>query len=547
MKNIKNVLSISSLLIISISIIAIIINKEFNILVYGNINDNNSIELSSQQKMDDVRYFYDFIRKSYPFAESIESEKGLPIIYKYEKEYIKRAGETKSNKEFVILVAELIQRLEQGTGHSDIMVGQDLPPDFDISKACLENGISKKSIELNKYWWNLLDIDSKYSYSDLDISYKDGEYVLAKDFKDDNISIQRGTKIVKIDGKNPIDYMKLLQNKIWLRFDPILKIPYSFHPSPFVTYGDKTKSSWNVEFQDLDGHTYSYLILKKQGYRAVRNYPMYNKNVLCMELNKNTAYVRIFAFPDYLNAKSDVEEMKMFFSESKKKYEKLIIDLRMNAGGSPKYGEELLIKPFIKKPSNYIQYAAVKKDIYNKLNQQTKLIDSLEINSVKQWDFGNIEKIKFEELTEPIKIKNKKNNSYYYFKTTKLYKPSNSVQFDGNIFLLIDNDCFSAAEDIIRVFRELKIGKIIGTNSLGGAAVVLPPWIFELPNSHILFTLEVELAYNADGTIDEIYGTKPDIEFEPSTYPTYFPESFLKEDLLKDKLINRILNNGGLD
>jgi hypothetical protein len=388
-----------------------------------------------------------------------------------------------------------------------------------------------------------LDIDSKYSHSDLVVHYGNGEYVVVENFKSEDISIPKGTKILKIDGQLTNDYIKSLQHKIWLRFDPYLKIPYSFHPSPFITYGDESKTSWYVEFQDANDRVFSYSIPKLNGFRDVRMYPMYDGNILCKELAENIAYIRVFLLPGYSNAGQDLKELENFFARANGKYKKLIIDLRRNYGGSPAYGGELLIRPFIKKPSQCIQYAAVKKDIYNKLSKRMALIDSLEKDSVKEVDFGEIRRIKFDELPDKIKARNKNDELFYYFKTTKLYEPLNHVNFDGKIFLLIDNYCFSATEDIIRSFKELKIAKIVGTSSLGGAAAVLQPWIFELPNSHILFTLEVELAFNSDGTVNEIYGTKPDVELEPSTYPTSFPESFSREDLINDKWISWIMNN----
>ena len=73
------------------------------------------------------------------------------------------------------------------------------------------------------------------------------------------------------------------------------------------------------------------------------------------------------------------------------------------------------------------------------------------------------------------------------------------------------------------------------------AAAFFPPWYFELPNSHVMFKLEIEMAFNPDGTINEIYGTRPDFELETSTYPTSYPESSEKEDLLNDQWIQWVL------
>ncbi len=170
------------------------------------------------------------------------------------------------------------------------------------------------------------------------------------------------------------------------------------------------------------------------------------------------------------------------------------------------------------------------------------VIDSLETNTVRQYDFGQIDKIDYEKLPFKIKTKNQEDNNCYYIKTIKNYVPKNNLEFSGEIYLLIDNDCFSATETVIRAYKQLGIGKVLGANSGGGCSVVLPPWIFELPKSHILFMLEVELTFNEDGTINELYGTKPNIELEKSYYPTSFPNSYSKTDLVKDNWIKMIIN-----
>ncbi len=107
----------------------------------------------------------------------------------------------------------------------------------------------------------------------------------------------------------------------------------------------------------------------------------------------------------------------------------------------------------------------------------------------------------------------------------------------------MDNDSFSATEDFIKTIKQLELATLVGAASCGGAAAFIEPWLFELPNSHIIFSLEIELAFNSDGTINEIYGTNPDYVLESSTYPTTFPTGFSKEELLKDTWIQWVIMN----
>jgi C-terminal processing protease CtpA/Prc len=507
-----------------------------------NIEKNEPINLSTEDKIEEVRYFFDFIRNSYPFDEAVVKYKDLESIYDVEKEYIKRAGETKTNKEYIDLIAEIVQRLEQGSGHNDIAEAQELPPGTDTIMLCFENNLSIDAIRLNKYWWDLLNINKKYSNSDIKVYYKQGDYVVINDAVIGENTINKGAKITKIDGLPIDDYLKKLQKAIWLRFDSESQKAYSFHPSPFITYGDNSKKDWTVEFQETNNKSLTCVVTKKNGFKPIRQYPMYESNILCLELSPTIAYLRVFSFPDVAQSKADLKELATFFEKSNGKYKKLIIDIRMNSGGSPTYGEALLV-PFLMTSMVYNQYAAVKKGIHDKIVSETARIDSIKTQDNPNINFGRIEKIAFNELPTNIKKCNKEDKSFCYFRTTKDFTPENTFNFKGEIVLLIDNNSFSASEDIIRIYKELKIGKIAGTNSCGGAAVVYAPSYFELPKSHILFELEFDMAYNSDGTINEIFGTKPDIELETSTYPTSFPDDYSMDGLLNDNWINKIMND----
>ncbi len=530
----------TSILILLITA-TVIISLSYSFI--ANPDKNELINLSANDKIEEVRYFFDFIRKSYPFDKAVIKYKGLESIFSKEQEYIKRAGETKSNKEYINLIAEIVQMLEQGSGHNDIAEAQELPAGTDTAMICFENNFSMDAIRLNKYWWELLNINKKYSNSDINTVYQNGSYVVSEDIVIGTTTVHKGAKIVKIDGLLIDDYLKKLQNIIWLRFDSDLQKTYSFHPSPFITYGNNSKNDWTVEFLEANNKSLKCIVNKKKGFKPIRQYPMYNSNLLCIELSPAIAYLRVFSFPDVSQSKADLKELATFFEQSQGRYKKLIIDIRMNSGGSPTYGEALLVKPFLRTSKVYSQYAAVKKYIHDKTVSEIARIDSIKKQDNPNTNFGRIEKTTFNELPANIKKCNIEDKSFYYFRTTKNITPENTFNFNGEIVLLIDNNSFSAAEDIIRIYKELKIGKIAGTNSCGGAAVIYAPSYFELPKSHILFELEFDMAYNSDGTINEISGIEPDIKLETSAYPTSFPVDYSKEGLLTDSWIKRIMND----
>jgi len=520
-------------------IVAIFIgHKAYRLHVFQPVNCEEVIQISPDQYVEDIEFFIDFVDTSYPFAEAIRDEKGLKYFFDYKDEFLTRAREIEDNKDFIDLVAEMIQLLEQGTGHADIIwptSNQSLP---NITSFCTMYNIRKNSLQCQEYWCSLLDVCHKYVHSDLVVKYSNGKYVVDEDYDTDSCLIEKNTVIQKIDGQLVDDFVSDMQSKVWLRFDADLKKSYVHHPSPFLVCGSDLLTPWIVDFKTPDESFIQCRIPKLEGYRANEHLLNSDCTKEFFMLTKETGYVRVPFFPDCGCIDDDLLKLESLFKE--KEIKKLIIDLRGNPGGVQKYGEELLIRPFIDESIDYTQYSAVKKPVYNKLKKCyniSRLTWRCDLNP------GNIEKIQKDEVKYDIRHNDIDPNDYYFFKNTKTFHPSIDVDFNGEIYFLIDNDCFSSAEDLIRAVKHLNIGTLVGARSSGGAAAFFPPWYFELPNSHVMFKLEIEMAFNPDGTINEIYGTRPDFELETSTYPTPYPESSEQEDILKDPWVQWVLKN----
>jgi hypothetical protein len=80
---------------------------------------------------------------------------------------------------------------------------------------------------------------------------------------------------------------------------------------------------------------------------------------------------------------------------------------------------------------------------------------------------------------------------------------------------------------------------LVGRNTGGGAAWYFPMIIVRLPASGMIFTLEPDLVINPDGSVDELFGTPPDIILPTALLPT----SFTREELLEDEWIKKVIND----
>jgi len=157
-------------------------------------------------------------------------------------------------------------------------------------------------------------------------------------------------------------------------------------------------------------------------------------------------------------------------------------------------------------------------------------------------NLGDINKIKpIPSLLKRYSFLNKKD--WYFFETKKIYKPNNYYRFSGKVYLLTDRNTFSSSDNFVRVFKYAKLGKVVGTSTSGGAAAVSEPWFFSLPNSGIIIRTETDMTFNRDGSINEIYGTPPDVNLGKSTSATPYPSAFTREELLKDSWIRWILKD----
>lgn len=96
----------------------------------------------------------------------------------------------------------------------------------------------------------------------------------------------------------------------------------------------------------------------------------------------------------------------------------------------------------------------------------------------------------------------------------------------------------SAADDYLNAVKRIGFATLVGHNTGGGAAAYLAPPIIMLPASGMVFRVETDLLINPDGSIKELFGTPPDIEF-PGTWP---PRRITKEDLIKDEWIRKVID-----
>ena len=143
--------------------------------------------------------------------------------------------------------------------------------------------------------------------------------------------------------------------------------------------------------------------------------------------------------------------------------------------------------------------------------------------------------INIKEVIPPEGFDSKK---WIFYEVTRRLEPTKLYTFNDKIFILINPGCFSACDDYANTIKRIGIATLAGrrTGGAGGIGYCMTPFV-RLPQSGMVFALDIHLPLNPDGSFTALHGLEPDIEL-PDANP---PKSITKEDLLKDEWIQKII------
>lgn len=182
-------------------------------------------------------------------------------------------------------------------------------------------------------------------------------------------------------------------------------------------------------------------------------------------------------------------------------YKALIIDIRDNVGGNMDYWQRFLLPKLSKNPKQVVNH------MFFKDTEKIKLFLNDETLNMESLDNVDISGIKLDH-SEDLK------DFAYYIKDTIAITPDESKKdngYEGEIFLLVDEDVFSAAEGFASFIKNTEFATIVGSQT-GGDGITLGVINSVLPNSGLVFTYTNTLGYDPKGQINEENPTTPDIE-----------------------------------
>lgn len=208
-----------------------------------------------------------------------------------------------------------------------------------------------------------------------------------------------------------------------------------------------------------------------------------------------------------------------------KEYDSLVIDIRGNSGGTNTYWINFLVPRIISSPLIFETYSFYKGG---------NIIHSL----LESYDTKNISKVKDLTKTQLPKAPDEIFNNFKYFtnNTTKI-EPRNTINFDGRIYLLIDENVTNEASSFAIFANQSNFATTIGKKTTGCESNKNSV-IVALPNSGFLFTFPSSLDTTKDGISILDHGTIPKYEVNDSSK---------NADFAKDKCIEKVLELEGLN
>ena len=320
---------------------------------------------------------------------------------------------------------------------------------------------------------------------------KDEIYIinLGKSYVDE---IPRGSKILKVNSQNVLDY---LNDSVYPYISGAEHIVKSIGAKTMLVGLKGVDKTITIEKPNKD---IQKILVKMDGNEKKWFYPLSSNQpksiVEYKVLENNIGYISLNTF-----TKEEVVDMFVSKLDSLSKHKALIIDIRYNGGGNSRYAHQIT-KYLTDKPYFFGEQGSTRKHLA----------------TYKAWGaFANKE---YAEALGMKPVEESKYEEYYYNnaweieKTDTIFNDVKSKKLLMPIVVLTSNSTASSAEDFLIGLDYLKRATLIGQRTYGSTG---QPIFFKLPNEGSCRICTRKCTY-VDGRKFIGIGIIPDIEIEPN-------------------------------
>jgi len=504
-------------------------------VLYGSGGCVSPPKLTAEDRRSDIEFLAHWARDYSPLVELNEKHKGTPSYEALLPEYLEFAEQVENNEEYLHVVSGYFKVIG-ASGHA-----YQLPNDYlkwasvGSLLGVVKFGITPWQFQQARYWAKLADNLSILAHPPFRVISREGRYFTDDDWQYDGTTLPKGSEILKVNGMTCSHYLD------WLKTNTLLKYePYKDRVESYLMIVEEGPHfhGWQINFCLPDGSTLQAFAPKVKGWPAPKEQKVHtiepNANCTCLELTEDVGYIRIRSFmghpTDILlkrNIKKERKVIRAFLDQSHYKYSKLIIDVRNNGGGDPAYFYDNLIRPFLDLPVTYRSTVGLKR----RFLEDTKPSVLHQLRKVGVLDYEK-------DIKEVIPHEDFDDKEWIFYEITRRLEPSKRFPFKGDMYVLINGGCYSACDDYAQTVKRIGIATLVGqtTGGYGGIGYCMTPFV-RLPQSGMIFALDVHLPLNPDGSFTAFQGLEADIELSDANPP----KSITKEDLLKDEWIKWIL------
>ena len=455
-----------------------------------------SFPLTQQEKLEDWHYFKDIVIRNYPYfyvKQRVTSTSWLEILPEIERLVL----ESEADQSFYRAISYAAATLQNGHTHVVHPLTYPSYASFYAKERVWKNAFTADVSQAYEYWQMLLAEEEEY-YSFL-ISYVGGSYYVTS--TNDLKQLPLLSEVLAIDGKAVSEYVfEDLQTSQKLR-DPLRDKLYVKR----LSLPDKV-----VELTIKNDGVLENKLVEPYTTERPKGEENREKTTTAILQEGQIAYVKIPSFSSSLVAE-DGKMLREFYQEVKD-YPYLVIDIRQNGGGSDYYWEKNILEPLLSQKISVNSYVLHRDDPYVRSFFNARL------------GLGNLflrrNKLKLEELPAlPQEVLTNEFADPVSFNYT--VKPKKSVDFTGEIFLLVDEGVYSSAETFAMVAKASGFAYLVGTRT-GGDGPGFDPIFFKLPHSKLVVRLSASMGLNPDGSCNEETHTLPDLYIEnPLEYIVY--------------------------
>jgi hypothetical protein len=458
----------------------------------------------------DAIYTVAIIKETYPRLYT-----KIPDFDEKSNQFIKKASQTITEKEFDFILKKFISSLNDG--HSD----------YGIDYRKYDKTIYGLGIYKEKENWIVSNIDKEV----------------------DNVMI--GKKIVSINNipikeiEQKISEFESGENEYWKYFQFLSQYSYCY-PSYWEAIGVITPENRNLNFVVENQEGVSTFTLKDKDKTKNKFYKVATKNQKykfkfkqnngfydTISKSQNFAYLQMNKCLDFVSVKEEIGNYTNFITKpiaislfinkdvrkanfglflqsffkriQEQKIENLIIDLSYNTGGDERLGKQLIWYLTEKNPKGFTEYINNSDYFKTQIKKNYKEYNSL-YKAKYQTDLPKGE----------VNITEKLFNEPYFESITKKDSPflldKTIPKFKGKVYVIIGPQTFSAGQVLATTIADNKLATIIGkplgnkpTTQTAGSA-------FKLPNTKKIIFLSYLYMERPDKTKNQENALYPDIE-----------------------------------